>query len=992
MSEKKSRSIFQVLLVPLLSVLIVQIALMIGTFLISGVFGRLDQNMQDILQKQVQNRRDYLLNEMIGNWSELDMLADEINTCVEEKLVAGQITMEDLCCESEQYIVVLNDIVPELIDTMYNKQVSGIFVILDTHNEEMTDAGKMLPGVYLRDLDPKATPSTKREDILVQRAPRDVVQAGVLPTDVNWQPMFSAEDSIEKAYFSKPYFEACSVEPEKRLYADAYGYWTGESYCLSGDNQSAISYSIPLMLEDGTVYGVLGVELLTSYIQSLLPESELHQDGHGTYMLAVARDGRAVLKPVVMTGDTITQEQVIQYPFTLEADKTTATEKSNTYYAAVEPLAIYSRNAPFEGDKWYLLGSVPEKELFKFSSQLKWSFVFSAIATMMAGLLGVLLVSYRISKPVKKVSQEVKGTQNLKKIPVLSRIGISEIDDLVNAVTRLGKEILESSTRFLNIINMASVELAGYEIRNDSDNVYVTDNYFKLLEIEDVDIENLTTQRFNELQEMINETLEYTVAEDESILYEVPLKAGGVRYLRAEERQLAHRQIGLMEDVTSSVMETKKIEKDRDYDLLTGLLNRQGFKREAERVFQNPELLKTAAVLMMDLDNLKIINDTFGHSVGDLYIQKASACFYHNVPERTLVARISGDEFILLFYGYDDNVEIWNHVTHLYHEIRSMEFVLPDGENKGVSASGGLAWYPKDSDNLSELMKLSDFAMYCVKKREKGNVGDFDIVAYEEMLHRNQMQQEFYHLLEYKELNYHFQPIFDGKTGKPYAYEALMRVNMPNLRSPLDVLQIARESDRMREIETITLFNASEAYEKLLNEQKVAPEALLFVNSIADVSMTVEDDMRYHERFEHLQKNLVVEITEGENLDMELLKKKKSVEGFSGMLALDDYGSGYNTELNLLEINPNFIKVDIAIVRNIHLDENKQQIVKNIVEYAHKRGMMIIAEGLEYPEEVEKSLELGVDLLQGYFLAKPGAVPPEISDAAKTLIQEYWKK
>ncbi len=991
MSEKKSRTIFRVILMPLLSVLLAQIFLMIGTFLISGVFGRLDQNMKDILQKQVENRRDYLLNEMIGNWSELDLLAGEINSCVGEKLLEGQISMENLCSDSEEYIVVLNEIVPELIDTMYNKQVSGIFVVLSTENAAVSGSEIAFPGVYLRDLDPRAAPSSKREDILVQRAPRDVVQASVLATDVHWQPMFSAEDSIEKAYFSKPYDEVCSVAAEKRLDAKAYGYWTSETYSLAGDNQSAISYSIPLMLEDGTVYGVLGIELLTDYVRLLLPVGELNQEGHGAYMLAVARDGSSELKPVALTGDILKLEDVIQSLFVLSENGITAEEKSGTYYGAVEPLSIYSRNAPFEGDKWYLVGCIPNKVLYEFSSQLKWSFVFCVIATMLTGVLGVLLVSYRISKPVKRVSKEVKEEHH-NKMPMLSSTNIDEIDELVGAVTRLGREVLESSTRFLSIINMASVELAGYEIKKSSNSIYVTDNYFQLLEMEQVDIQNLTVEEFLRLQEQINQTLEHSLTEDGSILYTVPLKDGSVRYLRAEERIMGSRQIGLMEDVTSSVLETKKIEKDRDYDVLTGLLNRQGFKREAERVFQNPELLKTAAVLMMDLDNLKIINDTFGHPTGDAYIQTASACFFNNVPDRTLVARISGDEFILLFYGYNDNVEIWEHVTYLYHKIRSMEFILPDGENKGVSASGGLAWYPKDSDNLSELMKFSDFAMYCVKKREKGNVGDFDLIAYQEMLRRNQMQQEFYQLLENWQINYHFQPIFDGKTGKPYAYEALMRVNMPNLRSPLDVLQIARETDRMREIETITLFKASETYEALLKEQKVVPGALLFINSIADVSMTAEDDMRYHERFEHLQPQVVVEITEAENLDMELVTKKKSVKGFSGMIALDDYGSGYNTELNLLELSPNFIKVDIAIIRNIHQDEDKQQLVKNIVEYAHKRGMLIIAEGLECPEEVEKSLDLGVDLLQGYFLAKPGAVPPEISENAYTLIQEYWRK
>lgn len=989
MSEKKSRSIFRVMLIPLLSVLLVQIFLMIGTFLVSGVFGRLDQNMKDILKKQVENRRDYLLNEMIENWSELDILAEELNSGVKEKLDAGLISMDGLCRDSEEYMLVLNDIVPELINVMYNKQVSGAFVVLKTENMTVQDGENALPGVYLRDLDPKSIPSSRGEDILVQRAPRDVVRTSVLATDVHWKPMFTAEDSIEKPYFYKTYNEVCSVAPEKRTEAGAYGYWTSESYTLSDDNMEAIAYSIPLMLDDGTVYGVLGIELLTDYVRSLLPAGELGQE-ESSYFLAVSDGSSGELKPIVLTGELFQREEELSHPFLLR-DDFVAEEQSGTYYAAAEPLHIYSRNAPFEGEEWYLVGCVPKKSLSAFSSQLKWSFALCVMATLFTGVLGVLLVSYRISKPVKKVVREVTSEHH-DKISGLSRTQIEEIDELVDAVARLGEEMLESSTRFLNIINMASVALAGYDIKRSTDSVYVTDNFFALLNMEDMDVNGMTAEEFSRMLDEIDMTLEHTASEGGNAVYTVPLDDGSVRYIRAEERQIGNRQIGLIEDVTASVLERKKIERDRDYDVLTGLLNRQGFKREAEKVFQNPELLKTAAVLMMDLDNLKIINDTFGHQTGDAYIRTASECFSQNVPDKTLVARISGDEFILLFYGYEENVEIWTQVNYLYHKIRTMEFVLPDGENKGVSASGGLAWYPKDSRNLSELMKFSDFAMYCVKKREKGNVGDFDLIAYQEMLRRNQMQQEFYQLLDNWQINYHFQPIFDGRTGKAYAYEALMRVNMPNLRSPVDVLQIARETERMREIETITMFKASETYDMLLGQQQIDPDALLFINSIADVTMTPADDQKYHDRFKHLQPNIVVEITEAENLDMEILRKKKSVQGFSGMLALDDYGSGYNTELNLLEMNPDFIKVDIGIVRNIHLDENKQQIVKNIVEYAHARGMQIIAEGLEYPEEVEQCLNLGVDLLQGYYLAKPGAVPAEISEAAYRQIQEYWKK
>lgn len=104
------------------------------------------------------------------------------------------------------------------------------------------------------------------------------------------------------------------------------------------------------------------------------------------------------------------------------------------------------------------------------------------------------------------------------------------------------------------------------------------------------------------------------------------------------------------------------------------------------------------------------------------------------------------------------------------------------------------------------------------------------------------------------------------------------------------------------------------------------------------------------------------------------------------MFALDDYGSGYNSEINLLELKPKFVKIDISIVRNVNQDVNKQQIISNIVNYAHQWDMLIIAEGIETAEELRTVLELDVDFLQGYFLARPGEVPSAISKDALEVI------
>ena len=130
-------------------------------------------------------------------------------------------------------------------------------------------------------------------------------------------------------------------------------------------------------------------------------------------------------------------------------------------------------------------------------------------------------------------------------------------------------------------------------------------------------------------------------------------------------------------------------------------------------------------------------------------------------------------------------------------------------------------------------------------------------------------------------------------------------------------------------------------------------------------------------RVSGIGRNVVIEITEEEDLDLEILNMKRRSTVLSGLYALDDYGSGYSNEGNLITLDPDFIKIDISIIRGIESDPNKQEVVRNIVSYAHQRGMQIVAEGIETAAELRTSRALGADLFQGYFLSRPGAVPSD---------------
>lgn len=165
----------------------------------------------------------------------------------------------------------------------------------------------------------------------------------------------------------------------------------------------------------------------------------------------------------------------------------------------------------------------------------------------------------------------------------------------------------------------------------------------------------------------------------------------------------------------------------------------------------------------------------------------------------------------------------------------------------------------------------------------------------------------------------------------------------------------------------------------------------LRIMEIASEYMTDEECREFRQRYLDIRSQLVLEITEQELLSKEALERKTS-KGFLGAIALDDYGSGYNSEKSLLALSPKYIKMDMVIIRDIDTDIDKQQIVANIVKYAHQRGMYIVAEGVETAEELKKVLELEVDLLQGYYLSRPAATPGAINPDALKIIEENRKR
>ena len=995
LENRLERTVFYNIFSTMMLVLTVEVLLAVVSILATNVTGQLDENAKELLTMRVRNRASYM-QDLLLDAEDLGQLSEQINTTTQQMLENGEISLDTLDNSSEQSNALLVTLAPELLDALRAKQVTGIFIMLNTHDLDTCEVDKKMPGIYLRDLDPDARPSERNNDLLLERASATVVKKLGIGTDKGWQPAFpyqaDTKGGILRTVFQTAYKSGAALSAEN------YGRWTTNSYCLAGDDRHAIAYSQPLILPDGTVYGVVGVELLTEYLQTKLPFTELDEDKAGTYFIVSTTDAQTeselTLRKTVTSGeDLVTADAplgILNCHRDAEGDDWLELDNKR-YYMVLEPLQMYNRNAPFAAEHWFLAGTMEQSVLLAFSDRVRRVLLTTVLVTLVVGVLGSLLVSARLASPINHLYREVVDAQEKKSFPRLSRTGIREVDRFAETITELNKELVTNSTKFLRIMDMASVEIGGYELRTDTGSVFVTDNFFPLLGMPGITGKLLSVRRFEEVLKGIRENTPCTrTAEGDELL--TIRQPDGVRYIMLRSTIEGHAKIGLAEDVTATVLERKRIEHERDYDILTGLYNRQAFNRVCTELFAAPERMGVAALMMMDLDNLKHINDTYGHDWGDQYIRRTGQCLRENTPVETVCARLSGDEFLVLFYGYHSRDAVREKIGQLSRAMQQSVAQLPSGNALHISLSGGIAWYPDDGQDWETLKKYADFAMYQVKHASKGRVEEFDIGVYNREAYAERTRREFQQLLSNEQVFYCFQPIFSAYNGKVFAYEALMRSDLPTLRSPATIMKLAQEQGALYEIERITFTKALETFDSLCRAGSVSGDAMLFVNSIASTSLTQEDVEYLNTRWHELCRRVVIEITEEEAIDHEALEKKRNAPGFTGMFALDDYGSGYANENSLLELAPRFIKVDIAIIRGIDASPDKQQILRNVVAYAHPRCMKIVAEGVETAAELRTVIGLGADLLQGCFLARPAIVPEVIAPEAAAVIQEQQRR
>ena len=413
------------------------------------------------------------------------------------------------------------------------------------------------------------------------------------------------------------------------------------------------------------------------------------------------------------------------------------------------------------------------------------------------------------------------------------------------------------------------------------------------------------------------------------------------------------------------------------HDGLTGLYNRVAFMKYAYKIFHDASVgASKHAIFFIDLDNFKNINDTLGHDYGDLLLKDVSDRMLSCIASDDILARNGGDEFLILKNRFDTVDDLENFASQLVNVVHH-PFILND-ETAVVSMSVGIAVFPNNGLTVSELIKNADIAMYNAKNSGKNSYRFFDSYMEDDVNRKNDLADILSHVIDKNEIYLQYQPQVNVESGQVTGYEALMRPRLTSLETPLEVLSLAKSQGKLYQIERLTWFLALKSFTGFKN---IPPDCRLFINSIANQGLSESDEKALEAQYGPYLGSLVVELTEEEERVESYTRKKISfLKRHGGQVALDDFGAGYNGEVSLLAVRPDFIKVDLSIVRNCHQDKNRQEMISNIISFARKNNSLVIAEGVQSREEMDTVISLGVDYLQGYYVGVPSLTSQPIPD------------
>ena len=446
-----------------------------------------------------------------------------------------------------------------------------------------------------------------------------------------------------------------------------------------------------------------------------------------------------------------------------------------------------------------------------------------------------------------------------------------------------------------------------------------------------------------------------------------------------DKKGVATKISGSVTDISGQKYYENKINKLKFYDILTDIPNRRLFISTLEsEIIKGKDKKVKFAVLFIDLDNFKEINDTLGHDYGDELLKKVSISLKASIRPGDLVSRVGGDEFFILMKNIEDYTAISNLCEKLLG-ILSCEISIA-GKQVYTSASIGITVFPDDGCQSNMLLKNADTAMYSAKYNGKAKYSFFNKNMSDIVVRRVEIEKGLRHALENDEFEIYYQPQIDIINNKIKGFEALLRWNNSELGkiSPSEFIPVAEKSGLIIPmgdwiIRTVYLQNnlwKSKGY--IYDTIAVNLSAVQLQNDKFEENLKrIISETKVNARFVELEITESILMKDFEK-SVKLLTEIRSL-GIN--IALDDFGTGYSSLSYLKQLPINTLKIDKSFIDNIATNEREKAIVDGIIQLAQKIALDVIAEGVEAKEQIVLLKNMGCNQIQGYYFSRP--LPPD---------------
>lgn len=443
--------------------------------------------------------------------------------------------------------------------------------------------------------------------------------------------------------------------------------------------------------------------------------------------------------------------------------------------------------------------------------------------------------------------------------------------------------------------------------------------------------------------------------------------------LKLENEQLVNNLQYLNSDLERRVnLRTQALKRIAHHDSLTGLPNRRGLIEWMENSLDAKNPLE-AAILFLDLDRFKQINDALGHDVGDKVLQTIAIRFNDLCPANCILGRWGGDEFLLITHQRPDVRQMVEQLATQLIDAATAPLEM-NNEKLGLGLSVGIAYFPTDARDYKDVIQAADLTVAEVKRNGRGQTLVYNDTYAETQRRRFDLSRTLAESIEHNKLHLVYQPIIDSHSGQVVALEVLCRWRHPILGdiNPDEFIRLAEDTDRIIALGDWALRTACQAAQAWGEETRsikiainVSIKQLLSNNYAGQVCATLQ-------RLQFPFERLVLEVTEtlfGEEYLDQSLATVTQLRDLGIEVHIDDFGTGYSSLSRLHQFPVAAIKIDRSFV--MQLDAQSMVIIESAVMIAKRMQLKVIAEGVESAEQAKILIQLGVDYLQGYYFGKP---------------------